>query len=263
MSTPVDVAWQIDQGQGPLVAVALHAGHRVDPRIEPLMRADEITRLREEDPYTDRWTPVGDHQVVVHTSRFQIDMNRPHELAIYAGPEQAWGIDVWREPLPDDLRAGILAHHGRFYGQVETLLDELVERHGRIVVFDLHSYCHRRNGPDAPVDDPALNPDINLCTKTLDLSNWGPLVDAVENAMRAHGAGRFSLDVRRDVKFTGGRFVRWVNDHYGPRACGLQVEVKKTFMDEWTGALDQERHAAIGGAIEGAAGATRGWLDAS
>ncbi len=260
MTTPVQVSWEIVRGQGPLVAVALHAGHRVDPAVERYMRISEGDRGREEDPYTDRWTPAGDHQVVVHTSRFQMDMNRPHELAIYSGPEQAWGLDVWREPLPDELCAAAIVHHDRFYGAVQALLDELLQTHDRLVVFDLHSYCHRRAGPDAPADDPALNPDINLCTRTIEMARWRGLVDRVEAALRAHGAGRFALDVRRDVKFTGGRFVQWVNDAYGDRACGLQIEVKKTFMDEWTGALDTERHAAIGDAIHAAADAARGWL---
>ncbi len=260
MSTPVQASWEIVRGEGPLVAVALHAGHQVDPAVESYMRIDSLTRMREEDPGTDWWTAVGDHQVVVHTSRFQMDMNRPHEKAIYSGPEQAWGLDVWREPLPNKLRMAAIQHHDRFYGQVHALLDELLERHDRVVVFDLHSYCHRRGGPDAPPDDPALNPDINLCTRTVDLASWSGLIDRAEAAIRAHPTHGFSLDVRRDIKFTGGRFVQWVNHAFGARACGLQIEVKKTFMDEWTGSLDPPRHAAIGGAIQAAADAVRGWL---
>lgn len=253
----VEIGWDIERGEGPLVAVALHGGRRVDPAVLPYMCVDEVTRQREGDPYTDRWTSIGDHRVIAHTSRFQVDLNRPREQAIYAGPDQAWGIDVWREPLPADIRQAVLARHAMFYAEIRALLEALIEQHGPLLVLDLHSYCHRREGPDAPPDDPGLNPEINLCTKTLELDRWGGVLDRIEDALRDHGAGRRSLDVRRDVKFTGGAFVQWVNGRYPDAACCLQIEVKKTFIDEWTGALDIERHAAIHAALEAAAAAGR------
>lgn len=49
MSIPV---WKTVEGQGPLVATAIHDGHFVRPEALELMAIPEAERLREEDPYT-------------------------------------------------------------------------------------------------------------------------------------------------------------------------------------------------------------------
>jgi hypothetical protein len=56
-------------------------------------------------------------------------------------------------------------------------------------------------------------------------------------------AGR-NLDVRENVKFGGGAFSRWVVENY-PTGCPLSIEVKKFFMDEWTGEPDRAQVALI------------------
>ena len=43
-----------------------------------------------------------------------------------------------------------------------------------IVVFDLHTYNHRRNGPDGPPADPAGNPQVNIGTGTMNRDRWAP-----------------------------------------------------------------------------------------
>ena len=251
------VRWRIEPGEGPVVAVAQHAGHDVSPDVLSYMAVDEATRLREEDPFTDGWLFLGDHRAQALQSRFEVDFNRPRELAIYAGPAQAWGIDVWREPLPDPLRQRTLQRFDAWHAEVDRLLDAVVTRHDRVLLLDLHSYCHRRGGPDAPHDDPALNPEINLCTATLDGGRWGSLLDRFEAELQRFDLDGWRLDVRRDVKFTGGTFVQRVNRERGDRVCALQVEVRKSYMDEWTGVLEPERHAAYGRALAAALAAVR------
>ena len=48
------------------------------------------------------------------------------------------------------------------------------------------------------------------------------------------------MDVRENVRFRGGELSRWVDGRYGERGCALAIEFKKTFMDEWTGDLDEQ-----------------------
>ncbi len=245
--------WSITAGDGPLVATAIHAGHEVPRAAARVLQVSEETRLREEDPFTDLWLSIAPSRVAVQLSRFMVDLNRPRDRAVYIEPADAWNLTVWRELPSQKLFDLSLTLYDLFYEQVAMLLDELLMAHERIVVLDLHSYCHRRGGPDAPPDDPAANPEINVGTGSVDRALWGGEVDRFVAALREARGGAGALDVRENVKFRGGHFPTWINQSFGPRVCALAVEVKKTFMDEWTGKLDDERHAAIGEALGRAA----------
>ncbi len=220
----------------PLVATAIHHGHEVRANVAARLAVDDETRLREEDPQTGALTVVAPARVVVHRSRFEVDLNRPRDAAVYLTPDDAWDIDVWREPPPADLIDASRRLYDDWHAGVRSLLDEAVARHGGFVLFDLHSYNHRREGPDAPPADPLANPEVNVGTGTVDRGRWGPVVDAFIEAVRSHGG----LDVRENVRFRGGHFPRWVNATYAGRGCALALEFKKTWIDEWTGEVDAD-----------------------
>jgi N-formylglutamate deformylase len=247
---PVDTpAWQLQEGSGPVVATAVHHGHDLRPEVASLIALDEAQRLREEDPYTGGWTDVADTSVVVHRSRFEVDVNRPRDLAVYLKPEQAWGLRVWRSRPPEDVVTGSLAIYDAFYAQLTDVLSRAERTFGRFVVFDLHSYNHRREGPDVPAD-PAGNPEINVGTGTMPRERWGLLVDRFIAGLRQQEVLGQHLDVRENIRFRGGYSPRWVHETFPETGCALAIEVKKTFMDEYTGELDHARWAAIGQALK-------------
>ena len=95
--------WQLDEGDSPLVATAIHAGHALRDEVTKLMALDEAGRLREEDPFTDQWTTVADTRLIGLQSRFEVDLNRPRAKAVYLQPEDAWGLHVWQTPPPADV----------------------------------------------------------------------------------------------------------------------------------------------------------------
>jgi len=242
MGTSGDVgpAYAIGGTPGPVVAVALHAGHELRAEVAALIGLDEATRLREEDPGTDLLTTVGSLHAVVHRSRFEVDLNRPREGAVYRTPEQAWGLDVWSSPLPEDVCVRSLAIHDAFYADLAARLDELAAV-GPFVVLDLHSYNHRRDGADRPASPTAENPEVNVGTGSMDRDEWGPLVDRFIAELGGQEVNGHRLDVRENVRFRGGHLARWAHDRYPGRAGVLAVELKKVFMDEWTGEIDR-RH---------------------
>jgi N-formylglutamate deformylase len=57
------------------------------------------------------------------------------------------------------------------------------------------------------------------------------------------------LDVRENVRFEGRQLAKWVHERYGELGCALAIELKKVFMDEWTGEVDPERMARLGDAL--------------
>lgn len=229
-------AFQVLGTPGPVIACALHAGHDIRPSVLPYVGIPGPDRLREEDPYTDRIADVGTLLVRVSRSRFELDLNRPRERAVYGGPEDAWGLPVWRSALPQaevDVSLGI---YDGFYEALEELLEETVHAFGNAVVLDVHSYNHRRGGPDAPPAAAAKNPEVNIGTGSLDRVRWGELADAVGVELAASG-----LDVRENVRFRGGHLARWAHERFAGDVCVLALEFKKTFMDEWTGQADRAR----------------------
>ena len=226
---------------GPVVATSVHAGHELRPEIAEAMVLGESERLREEDPWTDRIAAVVPDRVITSRSRFEADLNRPRREAVYRTPDDCWGLEVWRGgTLSDELFQGSLATYDEFYDALAPRLDALAER-GPFVLLDVHSYNHRRDGADAPPAPTEDNPEVNVGTGSLDDDLFGPLVERFMDDLRDASMGCGPLDARENVAFEGRNLAWWVHDRYPRVGCVLALEFKKTFMDEWTGQLDEQR----------------------
>lgn len=205
--------------------------------------ADE-DRLREEDPFTDLLIADFPNQVHVHQSRFEVDLNRARDGAVYLTPEQSWGLKVWQEPPAEAVVAESLAFHDAFYAKMKRVLTAIEKQHGRFVLIDVHSYNHRRKGAQAEATAQADAPDINIGTASMDRDRWSFVVDPFIQALRAQTFKGKPIDVRENVSFQGrGEQTRFVHATFPNSGCAIAVEFKKIFMDEWTGIPD---HDAIG-----------------
>ncbi|MHB1341263.1 MAG: N-formylglutamate amidohydrolase [Coriobacteriia bacterium] len=238
---------RFERGAGPVVAVALHAGHDLREEVAALSALDDAARLREEDPHTGEWTFCAPTRVIVDRSRFEVDCNRSRERAVYREPADAWDLPLWRAPLPEDAAGRSLALYDTFYADMRALLVDIVSAHGHAIVLDLHSYNHRRGGPGsepAPQDE---NPDVNLGTGHLDRERWGPVADECQAALSDALPG---ADVRENVKFRGGHFSHWAAGEFAGDVCVLAIEFKKTYIDEWSGVADHAAGARIARALD-------------
>lgn len=224
--------FELVEGDGPIVATAIHDGHELRPECAERVVLDEPGRLREEDPHTGRVASVAPTHLLVKRSRFEVDLNRPRDTCVYRTPEEAWGLRVWNATLPDDIAGRSYAEYDGFYRELEHVLRRKVQQHGRVVVLDVHSYNHCRDHVIAPAE---ANPEINLGTESVD-PRWRALVDRFAADLRAHG-----LDVRENVKFKGGAMARWINRTFAGTGCAIAIELKKTWMDEWTGVVEEDK----------------------
>ncbi|MDQ3952640.1 MAG: N-formylglutamate amidohydrolase [Actinomycetota bacterium] len=224
--------WDVTVGEGPVAAVAIHNGHDIRPDLEDLVALDDERRRREEDPFTERLAAVVPTRIVVHRSRFEVDLNRDRDDAVCVVPEECWDLHVWASPPDDRVLEEARRIYDRFYAQLEQLLRGIVARYERFAVLDVHSYNHRRGGPNAPPADPAQNPEVNVGTGSMPRDRWAHLVERFVDDLAGCG-----LDVRENVKFRGRRLAAFVHETFPDSGCCLAIEFKKMFMDELTGEL--------------------------
>jgi N-formylglutamate amidohydrolase len=245
-----DELWKLHRGDQPVLATAIHDGHAVRPEVAALLALSDADRLREEDPFTGRWTNVAANGIVARRSRFEVDLNRPAATAVYRTPDDAWGLHVWREAPPDDLVERSMAEYHAFHERVRGVLRELSDRYGTFVVLDLHSYNHRRDGAGGAPADPLANPVVNVGTGNIDRGRWAAVVERFMADLGSCSLAGEPIDVRENVRFKGGHFSRWITENFAAQGCVLAVEVKKVFMDEWTGQADERLVSEVGEALK-------------
>ncbi len=251
--------WDLVVGNGPVIATAIHDGHRMRPSLIPHLAISEQERRRDEDPLTGVLTSAGDVRLRVRSSRFQVDFNRPRDKALSGDPADTWGIRFWKGPLPEQELARARGEHDRFHAMVTELIDALVARWGCVLLIDIHSYNHRRDGADADPADPDGNPDIELGITTLDQDRWGATAGRFAEALRRTNVLGRQPDVRTNVRYpTGGHFPEWVYANWGDKVCTISPEYKKIHMDEWTGQVDIEALEDFRNGLERAVDEVRG-----
>ena len=246
MAVPSERWWTVQHGPGPIVATAIHDGHELRPEAAAAIALSDAERLREEDPFTGEAVLDVPAHIVVHRSRFEFDLNRAPEEALYLTPEQSWGLQVWKQAPEDAFAARSLAIHSDYYRMLGQMLDSVAERHDRFVLLDVHSYNHRRDGPDGDPTPQADAPDVNIGTFSMPRGHWAFLVDPLIEAICEFDFNGRKLDVRENIAFQGrGHQTRFVHERYPKQGCAIAFEFKKFYMDEWTGVPDEREVAAM------------------
>jgi len=236
---PHDRWWTFTRGASPIVASAIHDGHGLRSEVAAGMALDDGGRLREEDPFTGQAVVGVDNHIIVHRSRFEFDLNRGIDGAVYQTPEQSWGLKVWHGQPERALVERSLAIHAAYYRALGHYFDEIAADHARFVLLDVHSYNHRRDGPAGPATAQEEAPDINIGTFSMPREEWAFLLDPLMEAMRGFDFNGRKLDVRENIAFQGkGEHTRFVHERYPGKGCAIAIEFKKFFMDEWSGEPD-------------------------
>lgn len=254
--------WTLQRSDDAIVATAIHDGNQLRPEVADAIALSQAERLHEEDPFTGQAIIDVPTHVIAGLSRFEVDLNRAHDDAVYLAPAQCWGLHAWREPPGDALVQRSRQIHRAFYAMLEQLLDEVADAHDRFVVLDVHSYNHRRDGPQAAPMPAQDAPDINIGTHSMPRARWASVLDPLMESMHGFDFLGRRLDVRENVAFQGkGELARFVHQRYPQTGCAIAIEFKKFYMDEWTGEPDPRELQAMRAFINHAADASRALLD--
>ncbi len=233
---------------GPVVTAAVHSGHDIRPELRRWMAISEDDRRRNEDPLTDFWLPLGDTTIRVNRSRFEVDLDRPRDLAVpdRAEPE----LRVWNLHPPPRVLQGSLELHDRFYASVHGILERLVDDWGAILVLDVRS----RAAPLLGGEERASHPEVMLDTSAIDRQRFGRLAERFAQSLRECVPRDQPLVVGGFVPAEGdGYFTRWLYATYGDRVCTISVAFRNCFSDPWDGTADlaaiHQRRAGLAHAI--------------
>ncbi|MCB0371999.1 MAG: N-formylglutamate amidohydrolase [Muricauda sp.] len=218
------------EGYVPFVCGAVHDGHQFRKSLWDNCHHSEYDRWYEEDPCTKEM--VQTHPIIIAgcDSRFEYDLNRPPETAVY---KDAWGKELWKQPLAEDERQHSLKKHGNFYKVVDALIRKLESKHPKVIVFDMHSYNWKRWDREVPV--------WNLGTSNIDNNRFGGLVERWRSMLHA-------MDLPNGIKTTAkvndtfqgnGQFLKFITKNF-KNTLVLATEISKVYCDEHTGVIYPE-----------------------
>lgn len=219
----------------PYACAAVHNGHQFRKELWTKCLHTEYERWYEEDPMTKNM--VKSHPIVISglDSRFEYDLNRGPQNAIY---EDAWGKQLWKEPLTDDEKARSLEKHQNFYKVVFALIKTLELKFGCCVVYDMHSYNWKRWDRGVPT--------WNLGTSNIDNERF-------ENAVEAWLKQLSQIELPHDISTTAkindtfqgnGYFLKFITNNFN-NTLVLATEVAKIYCDELEYVIYPEVVAAI------------------
>lgn len=209
----------------PIVCTAIHNGHKLRPELEKSFLLSQAERFYEEDPYTDELISSFPIQLIGNDSRFEYDLNRAKTLSTYF--KTAWDKQVWDKPLSQKQRAKNHGKHQSFYNVLETIIEVIEKQFRNAIVFDIHSYNHKRIEEDTPT--------FNIGSGQIDVERWGSVVNQFEKQLNNIALPNLEVRAATDEVFHGrGYLITHVNAHFD-NTLVLPTEVKKIFMDEVTG----------------------------
>lgn len=204
------------------ICAAVHDGHQFRKELWENCIHTEYERWYEEDPATKQM--IASHPIVIAgcDSRFEYDLNRDPANAIY---EDAWGKQLWKEPLSKQEKDFSLRKHQNFYSVVHELVHKIESKYGAAIVYDMHSYNWKRWDRDVPI--------VNLGTKNIDNKRFGSFAsswcDSLSNIKLPYNTQ--TTAAINDTFQGNGYFLKYITNHF-KNALVLATEFSKIYCDE-------------------------------
>ena len=208
----------------PYVCTAIHDGSNIRTELLSKIALDEYERWYEEDPHTADFIASMPITLVAHDSRYEYELNRKH--SVY---DEAWGKKVWKKPLSKKELRISTQKHKNYYKVTHTLIEKLESDFGASLVYDVHSYNHKRWDRKVPV--------FNIGAEKIDnkkyakyIENWKSELENIELK---------GVDVKaeiNDVFFGRGYNLEYITKNF-KNTLVLATEISKVYCDEETGEI--------------------------
>ena len=214
----------------PFLCGAVHDGHQFRSSLWKNCKHSEYERWYEEDPCTKEMVQTFPIVISGRDSRFEYDLNREPERAVY---EDAWGKQLWKEPLSKKEKELSLQKHANFYQVVHALTEKLEQDFKNVVVFDMHSYNWKRWDREVPV--------WNLGTSNIDQERFGTLTETWSNKLGSMQLpnGIASTSKINDTFQGNGYFLKYITKNFN-NTLVLATEISKIYCDELSGIIYPE-----------------------
>ncbi|OQY39706.1 MAG: hypothetical protein B6226_01330 [Candidatus Cloacimonetes bacterium 4572_65] len=233
----------------PVIATAIHNGNYIRPELRPNLAITDEGRRQEEDPFTDRFINSFENKIVINTSRFEIDINRRRDNSVYQVADDCWGLEVWKESLTEENINQSLAQYDTFYRRLDLIVSETIETFGYAVILDVHSFNHHRLGIGQPFDDIMKNPQVILGTNIMP-DHYEPLVLKIQEVFKSNTYEGKPLECELNLRFPGGNLTRHLHREFPNKTFAIAIEFKKSFMNEWSGELYNDKLKELTKALE-------------
>jgi len=208
----------------PYVCTAIHDGHHFRDELKIKTVLSEYERWYEEDPFTGDFIASMPITLVGHDSRFEYDLNRPPEGAVY---ETAWDKKCWRKALTKDEKKRSLTKHTNYYRVVHALTQKLEGEFGASVWYDMHSYNWRRWERPVPV--------FNIGSEKIDQSKYVESVNAWAKELKKIELPHDENTTEINDVFKGfGYQLAYITQNF-ENTLVLATEVSKIYCNEETG----------------------------
>ena len=219
----------------PYVCGAVHDGHQFRKDLWDNCLHTEYDRWYEEDPETKNM--VRSHPIIISgcDSRFEYDLNRAPDNAIYT---DAWGKQLWKNPLPESEKEKSLTKHDAFYKVVYALINKIESKFGAAVVYDMHSYNWKRWDREVPT--------WNLGASNVDNERFGEDIETWRQSLSELNLpnGIKSTSKINDTFQGNGYFLKFISQNF-QNTLVLATEIAKVYCDEYDYVMYPEVVAAV------------------
>ena len=208
----------------PYICTAIHNGSNIRAELSNKIALDDYERWYEEDPHTADFIASMPITLVGNDSRYEYELNRKEPVY-----DEAWGKQVWKKPLSKkELRVSAQKHEN-YYKVTHALIEKLEDLFGASLVYDVHSYNHKRWDRDVPV--------FNIGVEKIDTEKYAKYINNWKEELEQIELKDITVKAElNDVFYGRGYNLEYITKNFN-NTLVLATEISKIYCDEKTGEI--------------------------